>query len=87
MQFVQILFPKVLHFELVHPNTNGKIQLKIHLYSLKYTYFSMARSFNVADNRHLQRILEISEEKWKKNNAEVKRIDKVQLAAVSLLKE
>ena len=47
----------------------------------------MAQSFHVADNRRLQRILEISKKKWKKNNAEVKRIDKVQSAAVSLLKE
>ena len=86
MQFVRILFPKVLHFEPVHLNTNGNIRLKIHVYSLKYTYFSMARSFNVADNRRLQRILEISKKKWK-NNAEVKRIDKVQSAAVCLLKE
>ena len=39
----------------------------------------MARAFNVIDNRHLQRILEVAEKKWKKNNSEVKRIDKVKV--------
>ena len=40
-------------------------------------YFSMARAFDIAIRRHLQKVLESAKKDWKRKNREVKQIDKV----------